>query len=493
MLRKTIRLKDLISKNTRMKKIVQCLLAVLLLCSCSPRTYAFSPAQQFFDTASVTEFANVGVLVVDLTTGDTVDSYRAKNLLPTASTMKTISTATALELLGGDWRWSTFVETDAKVEDGVLKGNLYVRGTGDPTLGSADIGDALFLNKWVEAIRSAGIRKIEGSVVADMSVFDNTEASNPGWTWDDMGNYYGMGVFSINYKDNTMTYVLKSSAAGTLSEVLSTNPVVTGVDFECHARCANITYDGVYVHGVALSSTRMLTGKLPANKGTFNVHGDIPNPGLLLAQDFTQALRKAGVEVTMDESFMLEADAPTKRTVLYEHKSPALRDVVYLTNIHSNNLFAESIFRTLGCQKGVPSTLSQSCEVVSECWQQRGVDMSSIIQWDGSGLAPQNAVSPATFVALMTYMYQSPHFADFYKSLPVSGKTGTGRYFLAKTALDGRVAAKSGTISGLKSYTGYIDMPDGHVWAFSIVVNNGQGGSSSTRKCIENYLLQLTQ
>ena len=453
----------------------------------------------FFDTDPVTRDANVGALVVNVTTGEVIESYHENRLLPTASTMKVLTTATALELLGSDYRWSTFLETDGKVEDGVLHGNLYIRGTGDPTLGSRKVGNKAFLQKWVTALKRQGIRRIDGAVVADLTAFDNGDALNGGWLWEDAGNYYGMGIFSINYLDNTMNVVLRSGPIGSVATVLSTDPAYEGVQFENHIRCTEITYDGAYVHGVPFDNKRFLTGSVPSNLGTFGVKGDIPNPGLLLARHLESALEQSGVPVSNRATYLTEADPHAKsRTLLYEHLSPTLAEVVTETNISSNNLFAEAVFRTLGTLCGSkrqtdPASILHSCAVVEQCWRRRGVHWGTTIQKDGCGLAPQNGVSPETFVSLMRYMRGSTAADVFFRSLPVSGESGTLRSFLRDTRLQGKVHAKSGSIAHLKAYTGYIERPDGTLWAFSIVVNNGNGKGRVVQKTIEKWLLKITE
>ena len=126
-----------------------------------------------------------------------IADFRSEHVIPPASTQKILTSATALCLLGSDFRFSTFLETDGTIEDGTLKGNLYIRGTGDPTLGSQKVGDQMFLYKWVQALRKKGIRRIEGSVISDASFFDG-DAVNPQWIWEDIGNYYFMKAGGIN-------------------------------------------------------------------------------------------------------------------------------------------------------------------------------------------------------------------------------------------------------------------------------------------------------
>ena len=449
-------------------------------------------AQRMFETDEITRCANVGVLVVDAESGNTIDAYRADNLLPTASTMKVVSTCTALELLGPNYKWSTWLETDGRLEGNTLVGNLYVRGTGDPTLGSPAFDGRGLMNRWATRLRELGIYRIEGDVVADLSAFDNGDAMNGGWTFEDMGNYYGMGVFSLNYMENILRINLRSGKVGDISEVISTEPADPRVHFTSFARCAPIGYDDCEVHGVAFNYERTITGAIPAGKDVFTVRGDMPNPGLTLVEALMAELKRQGTECTGEARYILWPDTAA-RTPLYEHRSAPLSLVVKETNIHSNNLYAECIFRTLALkEKGAPASVAAARDVVNYCWSTRGVPFDPAIMKDGSGLAPQNGLSPRTFVSLLQYMYKSPNYGVFYESLPVSGKSGTLSGMLRGTALEGRVHAKSGTIGHLRSYCGYIEMGEGKVWTFSIVVHNGNGKSSAVRKEMEKYLLELT-
>lgn len=474
-------------------------IVILLLSLSCCAVAASNRAKDFFENHKTTRNANVGVLVVDLKTGDTIDSYRANNLLPTASTMKVISTCTALDMYGPNFRWSTSLVTDSVGEDGVI-GNLFIVGEGDPTLMSRKLGpdgqmlgDTLMLDTWVKVLQDKGVKRVTGRVVADMGMWNNDEAANPGWTWDNMGNYYGMGVTSLSYRDNVLNIYLQSGANGSHAEFLRTDPVVDGLVVASHVKCAQINYDGSYVRGVPFCNYRFMIGAIPSNKGEFCVKGDLPNPGLSLAVDLCRKMEEAGIEVLRGAGDRREW-APIKNgTTLYTHKSPTLAEVIFETNRNSNNHFAEVIFRTLGMRANVPATVADSRRTVAQWWRHHGVDFASANQLDGCGLAPQNAVAPKTFVSLLTYMYHSPNFDVFKASLPVSGLSGTLKSFLWKTRLQGKVFAKSGTINGLRSYTGYIYLDGGRVWAFSIAVHNGEGGSAAVRQVIEEYLLKVTE
>ena len=437
----------------------------------------------------VTATANITLLVQDLHSGEIIDSYRPKNVAPPASVMKLLPTATALETLGADYRFSTYIEYSGTIEAGVLHGDLYVRGTGDPTLGSQKVGDRNLLNRWVRAVREAGIRIIDGRVIADLSYFD-ADAINPGWIWEDIGNYYAPGVYALSYMDNTMNVILRSGPVGSIAEVQYTVPEVPGVQFDNHIRCTSITHDGAFVHGAAYNYTRYLTGSVPSNKGSFGVQGDLPNPGLLLVQHFTQKLEENGVKVTAEPTYQSEADA-VSRTLLYNWQSPPLAEIIMETNVHSNNMYAECLFRTFGSRYSLPCTIHNSADFEKDYWLRRGVDIRSARIVDGCGLAPQDALSAETLVQLLTYMYRSKNSDAFYASLPVSGQTGTLKMLLKDTELDGKVHAKSGTIAATKNFAGYIELPNGRTWVFAVMVSFGNGKAKVIQKVIGDYLLDL--
>lgn len=450
---------------------------------------ASAESLDIFMNSPVTATANISLLVQNLQTGELIDCYRPQNVAPPASVMKLLPTATALETLGADYRFSTYIEYSGSISDGVLHGDLYVRGTGDPTLGSQKTGDRNFLTRWVKAILDAGIREIRGAVIADLSYFD-ADAINPGWIWEDIGNYYAPGVYALSYMDNTMNVVLRSGAVGSIAEVQYTVPEVPGVQFDNHIRCTSITHDGAYVHGAAYNYTRYLTGSVPSNQGSFGVQGDLPNPGLLLVQHLSQRLEESGVTITAEPMYISEADGK-HRTLLYTWQSPTLGEIIYETNIHSNNLYAESLFRTFGGRYQLPCTIHNSADFEKDYWQRRGVKIRSARIVDGCGLAPQDAVSAETLVQLLTYMYRSPSKDAFYASLPVSGQSGTLRSLLPGTELAGRIHAKSGTIAATKNFAGYIELPNGQTWVFAVMVSFGNGKPKDIQRVIGNYLLDL--
>jgi D-alanyl-D-alanine carboxypeptidase/D-alanyl-D-alanine-endopeptidase (penicillin-binding protein 4) len=438
-----------------------------------------------------TKDANMGVLICDYHTGDTIDAFRANSVIPPASTMKLLTTATALEIWGGDYCIATPITYDGYIKEGVLHGNLYIEGRGDPSFGSRYVGSRNFLYHWAKQLRELGITRISGNVVADASYFDG-DALNPSWLWEDAGNYYAPGIFALSYLDNTMNIVLRSGPVGSLAEILRTTPHVPEVEFENHIRCTDISYDGAFVHGVPYSNRRYLVGSVPSNRQTFGVKGDLPNPSLILSRDFVTVLNASGIEVGGEATYLSEK--PIKqaaRTELFIHHSEPLSEIIRHTNHESDNLYAEMLFRIFGSKYTVPCTIHNATDFVRAYWKNRGVGLRSAKLLDGCGLAPQNAISPAMYVQLLRYMYGSKNKDVFLESLPCSGESGTLSSFLRDTELHGKVCAKSGTIGGTKNYAGYIFLPDGRVWVFAVMVNSANCKTRKIQRVIEQYLLDV--
>ena len=440
-------------------------------------------------SAGPAQQANISVQIKDLNTGEIIEQYREDNVVPPASVMKLLTTAASLELYGPSFRFSTPIEYTGAIDaEGVLNGDLIIRGGCDPSLGNLKSYQRC-LWVWIRAIKAAGIKKINGSVRADQNLLD-ADAANPAWLFEDVGNYYAPGIFALNYMDNTLNIVLRSGPVGTMADVLRTEPEYPNLTFINHIRCTTITYDGAFVHGLPYMNVRYLTGSVPSNEGQFGVKSDMPNPGYLIAYHLTQRLQEAGIEV-LDKPYGETPLQTPARTLIYTNQSDTLGALIAETNINSNNLYAESIFRYMGLAYGTPGTIHNACEVLRDFWLRRGVSVKNALIKDGCGLAPQDAISAETLVQLLSYMNRSRYQEVWYASLPVAGVSGTLKPLLRGTELEGRVHAKSGTIAGTKNYAGYIDMPNGHRWAFAILINSATGKAKNLQSIIECYLLDV--
>ncbi len=456
----------------------------------STLSFSKNPIENFINNPLL-ENANISLLVRDLETNKTIYDIRSKNSIIPASTMKLITTATALELLGSNFCFDTKLEIDGKIDvDGVLNGNLYIRGGGDPTLGSEFLGNPDFLANWVEVIKNAGIKKINGKIIADATLYD-AQGVNPKWTWEDMGNYYAAGSYGISYMDNTYKLVLRSGLVGTTPEIIKVIPKIQQLSFENHLKSTEIAFDSAYFYGAPHSNLRSIHGEIPANRLEFIIKGDIPNPGLLLAEHFHNKLIFSGITISELPTNVVTSNS--ERKMIYIQKSPPLTDIIKEINVHSNNGYAEQVFRYLSLKNSAVATSNVAKEVIKAFWKTKGFPVEQLFMYDGCGLAPEDAVSAQFFVDLLMYMkMQSPNKNTFFNSLPVSGESGTLTHFLEKTLLSGKVHAKSGTIARVKCYAGYVEWKE-KKYIFAILVNNANGTSKAVNRKMEEFLLSLTE
>lgn len=450
---------------------------------------ALSPALKRFVEIPAFAGANIGLEIKALQSGKVLAEYRSGASLIPASNMKLVTTATVLELAGPDYCFETPLEYDGTIDkQGVLHGNIHLIGTGDPTIGSEVFNDHDFISRWVDAVRQAGIKSVMGQVVANVAAYDK-EVISPDWTWQNLGNYFAAGVFGLAVYDNMYYLQFRTGAPGTTPQILGTMPPMYELTFQNRLKAGQTgdDDDDGYLHGAPFSNERTITGTIPANRDLFSIKGDIPNPPFKLAEVLTAKLNEAGI--TVSGSPKVDDVDRSSYTRFFVHRSPSLADIIKETNMQSNNLFAEHLFKWMGLQGNQVATRDAAAAVVSDFWKTRGADVSFLFQHDGCGLSPMNGVPAHFFVQLLTYMRMQSKYKDaFYASLPVAGQSGTLKRFLAGTALAGKIHAKSGSIRRVVCYSGYAVL-EGKECAFSIMVNNYAGSATNARKAIENLLL----
>jgi D-alanyl-D-alanine carboxypeptidase/D-alanyl-D-alanine-endopeptidase (penicillin-binding protein 4) len=431
--------------------------------------------------------ANISISVDDLKSSKKIYSYRSEKLTVPASTMKVITTATALEMLGPDFRYKTKLAIQGEVENGVLNGNIIIIGSGDPTLGSSRMGNENFLNEWVGAVRNAGINKISGKILTDESCFDD-EGVNTAWTWEDIGNYFAPGIYGIAYKDNTLKVKFNTSEPGRIATITGTDPVIKELQIHNYLISSEINFDSAWFFGAPKQNIRYVRGAIPMHKTNYVVKADIPDPGALLMNDFTERLQKSGIIIQN-----MEIKLSRNPQIIHTHQSPTLSELITESNRHSNNFYTEQIFKSLSMNNCKPANNNLSVAVIRNFWKSKGLDISQLYQKDGSGLSPQNVVSADFLNSLMIWMYKNSKYKnEFINSLSVSGKTGTLSGMFIHTPLEGKVYGKSGTISKVRCYTGYI-ITEKKEFAFTVMVNQFQGKSKEIAGIIEKFLLNISK
>jgi len=439
--------------------------------------------------------AGVGFKMVDIETGKVVKSYNENMALCPASTLKVLTTATALELLGKTYRFTTQIAYEGTIDpQGALTGDLIVLGQGDPSLGSSFFPGQTegFLGDWVEKVRQAGIQSILGDIVVVDNLYGYEGVSNR-WIWQDLGNYYASGTYGISVFDNTYQLVLRSKGVGSQPEVVSTIPDIPGLTFENHLKAAANSIDSAYLYGTPFNLKRQLYGSIPANRFRFIIKGDIPDPGLLLAQTFKRYLEKGDIKINGNAvtSKTKEQKGLNRPNLLYTHKGNTLQEIIQVTNFRSNNHFAEHLFHKIGWDRATAASVyvpALAAHRIQQFWRGKGIDTEGLFQYDGSGLSTSDAISANTLTALLVYMQKESKYADvFYQSLPIAGEEGTVRSFLKGTSLAGKARIKSGSISNVQAYAGYLEK-GGKRYAFTLLINNFTGSRAVLKGQIEKLL-----
>ena len=446
--------------------------------------------------------ASFSLVVKDVQEGRTVYSYDTDRLQSPASVLKTVATATALEILGEDYRYPATLEYDGILENGTLEGNLYIKGSGDPSLGSSHFapGQNKFLSTWIAALQKAGIKHITGSVISDESIFD-TEGVSIKWLREDMGNYYAPGSYGISIFDNMYKLSLQTGAAGTRPVLKGTEPDIPFIRFKNYLKAAPVSSDSAYIIGAPLDDVRYLYGVLPANREAYVLKGDIPDPALYLARYLTDQLQQKGIRVDGSPScYRIEVEENRwkkgERKEIVTTYSPTLREIASVCNHVSHNLYADALVRTVGLQykprrNEMISSFGRGVQVVKEYWEKKGLDVFPLRMNDGSGLAPADKVSAGFMGELLVYMATESAVSDaFIASLPQAGIEGSVRNFLKGSKLQGKARLKSGGITGVRSYAGYITK-DGKTYAVAVFSNNYSCSMSRMTGALEKLLLQL--
>ena len=401
--------------------------------------------------------ASLSVTVLDAQ-GKIISNHNGGQSLATASTMKSITTATALLVLGENFQFETHLGYKGKIINGVLKGNIYIKGGGDPSLGAEDYQKVI--TAWASKIKAKGIRKIEGFIVADAQVFETQLTPNT-WVWEDIGNYYGAGASGLNINKNTYHLYFKPSKAYSKAEVQKTVPKIPNLEFMNEMRTASPSSgDNGYIYGTPYSYVRYLRGTIPAKSYAFSIKGAIPDPALFTAQALRETLIQQNIQVTKRATTMqfLPQNIFHKQQfqLLEKTKSVLLKELVKQTNHKSINLYAEAILKMVGYKlKGKAST-KLGTKAVMGFWKNKGIDTNGFFMEDGSGLSRFNAITSEQMAQMLYAVSKEKVAVSFKNSLPIVGQSGTVKNTCKYNFAKGRANAKSGFVKRVKGLVGWL-------------------------------------
>lgn len=442
--------------------------------------------------------ASISFLVKDIDKDTIIASHNPNNSLIPASTMKIVTTATALQLLGSYHKLKTYLQYDGYIDSNcTLHGNIYIKGGGDPTLGSRFFKSPHLIEEWSHKIANLGISKIDGKIIGDASYFSYEYVPST-WTWGDMGNYYGTGISGLSIYDNTThLYFNSGEKKGDPTTIDCVKPYTPDVEIRNNVKSWTTKKDEAYIYGAPYDGLRIVKGKIPMAKENFDVRGSMHEPAYVAAFELEASLWRNGISVIESATTtrrMLNENIKInkKRTNFDTISSPSLSKIVYWTNLISNNLFAEHLLRHIGVKRYKNGGVYSSTLAVTKYWKNKGLLSTGFYMNDGSGLSRSNAVSAQHLVSILTYMKKrSKYGKTFYSSLPTAGKTGTLKSIGRKTKIQGNLRAKSGTMTRIKSYAGYVKSASGKNLCFAIIVNNHTCSGLQIKKKLEKIMVSL--
>lgn len=422
--------------------------------------------------------SNISFYAVDLDTGKVIENYRGENIVTPASVLKVITSATAMTLFDENKQIETKLYYSGNLKNGVLTGNIYIEGGGDPTLGSSNFkGDReKFIKDWIAAIKKKNIKKIKGNIFVIDHIFGYEGVSGK-WLLEDLATGYGQGAYGISVFDNICNLYLSSNSKG--ATVVKVSPEVPNLKFENKLKISKEGKNNIIVRGLPFDNKKVLMGEVPANRKSIFVRTDIPDPGVFLGEYFKNKLKENKVSVT--------GKVQTSRTVkytlrnahlLYTTKSKPMKDMVKVLLRKSDNHYAEHLYNLIKLED----------IDIKNYWKNLGIDTSNLKIYDGSGLSRADYLSSKTLTDILVYM--NKNYPNFIELLPVAGKEGTVKNFMRNNVFTGVANIKSGSMSGIQSYSGYLQK-DGRKIAFTIMINGWNGSRNQIKREIEKVLNNL--
>tara|TARA_B100000809_G_scaffold143765_1_gene141330 strand:- start:5390 stop:6853 length:1464 start_codon:yes stop_codon:yes gene_type:complete len=445
--------------------------------------------------------ASIGFYALDLDSNKFIGGLASNRSLVPASTMKLVTTATALEMLGPNKRFPTRIKYTGKIDSNcVLNGNIYIDGGGDPCLGSQRFPKqyANFIGKWANAIVNMGIDSINGRVIGDATIFSEQMIPST-WIWADLGNYYGAGPCGLSIYENKCNIEFSSFSKGDSTEITCVYPFIPNLKFDNQVKSMLTHKDLSYIFGAPYQENRIFKGGIPLNKQNFMVKGSVPDPAYLAAFELDMELRLLGIRLANPSSTIRKmkneglSSGKQKRRTIMTTWSPKLIDIINLTNMYSINLYAEHLMNQIGVSKYRSGDTGSGTQATTLFWKDKDLDIDGFYVNDGSGLSRFNGVTARQLVGVLKYMNESENKELFLKSLPVAGKSGTMRNFGKGTAAHGKVRAKSGTMTRVKSYAGYVTTKNKRKIAFAIIANNYNCSSFQMKKKMEKIIIKLAE
>lgn len=436
-----------------------------------------------FGTDSAFTHGSVTVAVYDIDADTLVAGFNPDMSCITASTMKTVTSSSALCLLGPNFTFKTRVYLIGEQKGKKFKGNIHIVGAGDPTLGSVFFPDSSsIVMEIVNKLKEKGIEKIEGEITVDSSMMPSP-ASNGWWDVGDLAWSYGMGIHGFNFFDNRSN--LKFTAKD--GEILNAcfEPAVPGVQIINRLKSAK-NEDNIDLRLEEADPAIVLYGTA-ANRD-YNMCVAIPTPSALFIDSLSRALVANGFKLKI-KPVKLEKMKKAVKADLVVHQSPTLAAIITSLLDRSDNMFTEGVLRAVAYYTGHEATATAGVQVVDSLWRSKGIDTRAVFQRDGSGLARANKISGRFFAQMLSYMAKHPVEGVTLSQLmpPVRKRIGK---LIPQTPLAENMVVKSGSMNAVQSFVGYFPA-ERPKYAWALIANNWNGTRADLRNKMDEMLISL--
>jgi D-alanyl-D-alanine carboxypeptidase/D-alanyl-D-alanine-endopeptidase (penicillin-binding protein 4) len=464
-----------------MKKITSLLLICFVFTSAHAQniTEKLKTAFHKFETDEQLKYASTSFTVLDANNGGLIYGAQENTGLAPASTLKTITSATALALLGENFTFKTDIFYTGNIQNGVLNGDMIIRGSGDPTLGSerwAQTQKAQILTQILAALKAKEIHQIKGKIIGDDGVWDS-QSLPLGWIWQDIGNYYGAGSSALCWGENQIELKLKpSNTVGAVVKMADENTNYPFLNILNKLKTgANGSGDQVYAYSAPYTNQIYLRGTYAINLEK-KVGLSLPDPALAMAYDVDDFLHKNEIKTNgFTTSRVSNQLDKSDFHPLFSISSPPLKEIIYWFNQKSINIYGEQLLRVLGAKFGKSDAIIDGVKTIQDFWKDKGMATETINISDGSGLAPSDRVTSSTIAKVLLYAQKQNWFKSYLESIP----------------LHNDLKMKSGTIGDVLAYAGYAKIDGQQAVCFSLIVNNYHGSISSIRQKMFTLLNQL--
>lgn len=416
----------------------------------------------------------IGISIRDADTGEEIFEHQGNIRMHPASNMKLLTGAAALEILGKNYQFNTELSTDGVQEDNVLNGNMYLKGKGDPTLLKED------LDTFARELKEQGIKEIKGNIIADDSWYDDIRLSQD-LNWSDESFYTGAQVSALTLSPDsdfdTGTVIIEVHPSNSIGEktqikVIPSNQHVTIINnskmvSEKEIRDISIERE----HG---TNKIIVEGMMPLNSKAYRSYIAVWEPTNYVLKVFHHSLEEHGIKLKGD---LETGKTPENTHKLATKKSIPLEEILIPFMKLSNNGIGEMLVKEMGRKIYNKGSWDAGLQVMKEVSSSLGIDANTILLRDGSGMSHKNYIPASELTDMLYHIQTKEWFDEFEKSLPVAGETerligGTLRNRLNSEQTSGKVKAKTGTLTGVYTLSGYITNQHGENLIFSILNNN---------------------